>query len=244
MLKRTLTMAALALVFTAATSTQGADGGFAVTSSPPGAEVTLKGEAVVVGVTPTAFLHPLVGDYQVTVRKYGFENYRTRVTLDPAKPLALDIQLTPKTRLKAAARSLFIPGWGQRYTEQKSKSFLFNLLAAGSVAAFLLADEEFRYRRDLFNDISHVYDSSKSAGASYQQMQRLHTELTTKQKKAYDAESFRRATIGAVIGVWGLSVLDALLFFPSERGTFSVGGISMAPSNTPGVLGLQMTRRF
>jgi len=244
MLKRTLTMAALALMLAVTKSAHGTDGGFAITSSPPGAEVTLEGEAVVVGITPTTFLHPLVGDYRVTVRKYGFENYRSRVILDPAKPLALDIRLTPKTRLKSAVRSLFIPGWGQRYTEQKTKSFVFNLLAAGSVAAFLLADEEFRYRRDLFDDVKRVYDSSASAGAGYERMQQLHTELTAKQKKAYDAESTRRATIGAAIGVWGLSVLDALFFFPSEHGTFSVGGLSVEPNAKPGVFGLQMTRRF
>ncbi|PWB76393.1 hypothetical protein C3F09_00030 [candidate division GN15 bacterium] len=243
MLKRILTLAALVLVVTAA-STQGADGGFAVNSSPPGAEVTLKGDAVVVGITPTTFQHPLIGEYQVTVKKYGFENYRSRVTLDPAKPLALDIRLTPKTRLKSAVRSLFIPGWGQRYTDQKTKGFFFNLLAAGSVAAFLIADDEFRYRRDLFNQSKQVYDSSAKAGASYTEMQALHTDLAARQKKAYDAETTRRVTIGAVIGVWGWSVLDALFFFPSEHGSYSVGGISVEPSAKPGVLGLQMTRRF
>jgi len=244
MLKRTLTCTAIALSFAAAGSAQSPDSGFSVTSSPPGAEVMLSGDAVVVGITPTTFLHPLMGEYNVTLRKYGFENYKSRVTLDPAKPLTLDVKLTPKTKLKSAVRSLFIPGWGQRYTEQKGKSFVFNLLAAGSVAAFLLADDEFRYRRDLFNAVSHTYDSSASAGAGYERMQQLHTELVAKQKKAYDAETTRRATIGAVIGVWGLSVLDAVLFFPSEHGTFTVGGISVEPNTSPGTLGLKMSRRF
>ena len=244
MLKRTLTIAALALTFTVAKSAQGADSGFTVTSTPLGAEVTLTGEATVVGVSPTTFRHPLVGDYQVSIRKYGYERYRSRVTLDPAKPLSLDVRLVPKTRLKSAVRSLFIPGWGQRYTEQKTKSFVFNLLAAGSVAVFLLADEEFRYRRDLYTDTRARYDSSATAGASYDQMQRLHSELVAKQQKAYDSETVRRATIGAVIGVWGLSVLDALFFFPSDYGTYSVGGVSVAPSPQPGTLGLQLSRRF
>lgn len=244
MLKRTLTFTAIAFSFAAAVSAQVADSGFSITSSPPGAEVMLSGDAVVVGITPTTFHHPLLGQYKVSVKKYGFENYRSRVTLDPRTPLTLDVRLTPKTRLKAAARSLFIPGWGQRYTEQKGKSFVFNLLAAGSIAAFLLADEEFRYRRDLFVDVSKAYDSSKAAGAGYDQMQRLHNELITKQEKAYDAETFRRATIGAVIGVWGLSVLDALLFFPTDNGSYTVGGIRLEPSRSPGTLGLQMSRRF
>lgn len=244
MLKRILTFTAIVLSFAAAVSAQSADSGFSVISSPPGAEVTLTGDAVVAGVTPTTFRQPLLGEYKVTVRKYGYENYNSRVTLDPVKSLALDVRLTPKTRLKAAARSLFIPGWGQRYTDQKGKSFVFNLLAAGSIAAFLIADEEFRYRRDLYNDISKTYDSSKTAGAGYDQMQRLYAELSAKQKKAYDAETVRRATIGTVIGVWGLSVLDAILFFPSDHGTFTVGGISVEPNSRPGTLGLKMSRRF
>ena len=75
-------------------------------------------------------------------------------------------------------------------------------------------------------------------------MQRLHADLAAKQKKAYDAETVRRATIGAVIGVWGLSVLDAILFLPSDHGTFTVGGISFEPNTNSGTLGLQMSRRF
>ena len=48
----------------------------------------------------------------------------------------MDIRLSPKPRLKATVRSLFIPGWGQRYNDQKAKGYLLNALAIGAVLAY------------------------------------------------------------------------------------------------------------
>ena len=53
--------------------------------------------------------------------------------------------------------------------------------------------------------------------------------LTKQQEKAYDAENDRRFAIGSVIAVWSLSVLDALFFFPEEKGSFTVKGLSVTP---------------
>lgn len=245
LLKRILTTLAFLVAWPLGLWAQtNAPGGLAVTTSPPGAEVTLDGEAVVVGISPTSFHHNLVGDYRVTIKRYGFETYKTRVTLDPTKQMALDVKLTSKTRLKSAARSLFIPGWGQRYTDQGTKGFFFTVLAAGSVAAFLLADEEFNYRNDLFKQQRHLFDSSVAAGTSYNQIAAIQRQVASTQQKAYDAETTRRVTIGIVAGVWALNVMDALLFFPSDQGSFSVGGLSFQPSAKPGTLGLAVSRRF
>ena len=80
-------------------------GGVVVTTSPPGAEVVLRGDAVVSGVSPVFFQQGLIGVYQVEIRRHGYENYTTQVTLDPTRQFDLEINLSPKTRLKAAARS-------------------------------------------------------------------------------------------------------------------------------------------
>lgn len=219
-------------------------GNFTVKSSPAGAEVILKGEAVVVGVTPTVFQQPLFGEYKVDVRKFGYEKYSTRVMLDPSKPQELSVNLSPKTRIKAAVRSLVVPGWGQLYAEQKTKSFIFNLLAVGSVAAYLIANDEYNDKYNDYKASERAYDSTITHGGSYADIRSSYQDFRENQEEAYDAETMRRVTIGAVVGAWSLSVLDALFFFPQERGTFTVKGLTVKPETGSGTIGLTLTKSF
>lgn len=245
LLKRTLTAILLGLCVPLLLQAQeGASGGLTVTTSPPGAQVALDGDASVTAITPTTFLQTLIGDYRVTVQRYGYEKYTTHVNLDPSKQMSLQITLTPKTRLKAAARSLFIPGWGQRYTEQKGKAVLFNFLAAGSVAAYFIVNEHFNDKYDLFVSWRNAYDSAAASGASYQQLQALQQSLSDAQRTAYDAETVRRVTIGTVVGVWTLNLIDALFFFPQDHGTFTVKGVGITPTTKNGSLGLVLSKGF
>ncbi len=245
LLKRNLTTILVCLLVPWAVQAQDVPAGnITVRSTPPGAEVTLKGDATVTGVTPTTFSQTLIGAYQVELCRYGYEKYTTHMTLDPSKQLALDITLVPKTRLKAAARSLFIPGWGQRYGDQKTKGFFFTVLAAGSVATYLILDNRFRDKFDEFEARRNAFDSARAAGGSYADLQTLQQSLASAQKTAYDAENVRRISIGAVVGLWAFNVLDALLFFPEERGTFTVKGVSVKPTAGNGTFGLALTRGF
>lgn len=214
-----------------------------VSSDPAGAQVTLEGEANVTGVTPVRFRQLLVGDYQLTLRKYGFETYRTRIILDPATPLDISFRLAPKTRFKATARSFFVPGWGQWYTDQKTKGLLLAALATGAAVFYFIADDEFDNKKGRFDRKLAEYDSV-SVNGSVEQLRRLQVELDQVQDDAYDAENVRRVAIGSVIATWGINMLDALLLFPEERGTFSVKGLTIAPDVSQGTVGLTLSRKF
>jgi hypothetical protein len=233
-------LVALATVVGAQTSPPG---NLTVRSNPPGADVRVDGEASAAGITPVTFNYPLIGPYDLRISKYGYETYKTRMALDPAKEMVVDIRLSPKTRFKAAARSVFIPGWGQRYAEQKTKGFFLHLLAAGSVTAFLITDHDFNTKFDRFDVLRAEYDSAK-ATESNEKMQIRYNLLYDAQKRAYDAENARRISIGSLIAVWGLGVLDALLFTPEERASFSVKGIAFEPQAGPGVVGLRLSKSF
>ncbi|MFZ5981831.1 MAG: DUF5683 domain-containing protein [Candidatus Zixiibacteriota bacterium] len=219
-------------------------GGFLVESTPAGAEIILRGEVVVTGVTPTIFSQPLFGEYQVEINKFGYENYSSRVVLDPTKPLTLTVKLTPKTRYKAAVRSMLIPGWGQIYGEQKTKGFLLNVLAIGSVAAYLISDHNYNNAYDDYQASLRTYDSTVANGGSYADIRSRYLKLTENREDAYDAETRRRISIGAVIGVWGINLLDALFFFPQEKGTFSVKGLTVKPSTDFSTVGIQLSMSF
>lgn len=213
--------------------------GFTVISNPPGAEIRLIGESVVTGITPTTFSYPLIGEYKLELRKTGYETYQTKVVLDPTREASVQANLKPRTAAKAAVRSLFIPGWGQRYSGQSGKGFLFTLLAAGSVAGFLIVDNDYQEKYDQFADAQADYDKLLKDGSSYAAIEAGFSRLQSQQERAYDAETNRRITIGAVAGVWTLSLLDALFFFPDNRSTFTVRNLSLAPDIQRG--GVQLT---
>ena len=218
--------------------------GLIVRSAPEGAQATLSGPVIVTGITPTFFRQPLVGDYKLEITRHGYENYSTHITLDPTRQMEVSVQLSPKTRFKAAARSLLIPGWGQRYADENFKGYAFSFLAAGSIAAFLIADNSYNDDYDRFEARVADYDSARAEGASYQDLSGLHSRLVDAQNDAYDSENTRRITIGVVAGVWALNLIDVLFFFPNERGTFSVKGLTVEPNANLNSVGLTLSHRF
>ena len=217
--------------------------GLTVTTNPDGALVTLNGDAIVTGVTPTKFTHTLVGLYKITIERYGYEKYNTKVILDPSKQMELNINLTPKTRFKSAVRSLVIPGWGQRYSSQNKRGYLYTFLAAASVWGYFVADDDFDTKYDRFKSLEAEYDNLKVTG-TVSQMEELLPRLTYAQDRAYDAENVRRTVIGAAIAVWSLSVLDALFFFPEEKGTFRVKNLTVTPETNFQNVGVNLSYHF
>ena len=222
----------------------GTTGGVTITSAPPGAEVMLEGEARVSGLSPITFSYLLVGEYSLTVKKHGYEDYKTCLILDPARSQQVHVELSPKTGAKAALRSGLIPGWGQRYGERKTTGFLASVLFVGAGLTFLDAESTFQDREDDYSACLESYDAAVRRGTSIDELIRLHTALVDAQQEAYDAENNRRLTAGIVVGIWGLNVLDALLFTPNERATFSIKGIAIAPSADGQGVRLTLSKAF
>jgi hypothetical protein len=226
-----------------AVSQVGMIGDLTVRSNPQGASVKLSGEAVVSGVTPARFRHLLIGDYELTLKKPGYETYRTRVELGPSKQMEMDVRLSPKTRFKTAVRSLFIPGWGQRYADKRTKGYVFTFLAAAAGVGYLLADDEYDFRMDNYDQIREEFDSLSIAG-NVEELRRVHPLLVAAQESAYDAESVRRVTIGIGVGIWALNLVDAIFFFPQQKGTFSVKGLTLSPEADSENVGLTLSMKF
>jgi hypothetical protein len=244
-LKRILTFLAVCYLAAAnAFSQSEAGGSLTVRSDPEGALVQLKGHALVTGITPATFRYPFVGTYELMISKHGYENYTTHVVLEPGKHVNVEVTLTPKTRFKAAVRSLFIPGWGQKYSDQTVKGTIFLGLAVASIAGYFVADHHFNTEFDRFEAARDEFDEAFASGASYNELQQRLAVLERQQDRAYDAEDVRRIMIGTVIGVWTLNVIDAFFFTPQEHGSFTVKGITVTPGGQQGALGLTFSHRF
>ena len=241
MLKRILTAILAVLFFPALSLAQdAAQGDVTIRSDPQGALVTLTGEMIVSGVTPARFRQLLIGKYIVSVERPGYERYTSRAFLDPSRSMEIDVKLTPKTRFKAAVRSLVVPGWGQYYSGQRKKAFALAVLTLGSAAAYLVADNDFDDKNDEYEAVRQQYDDAGTTA----ERQRLWPALRTSRQDAYNAETARRITLGAIVGCWGLNLLDALIFFPDERADIRVKGFSIHPEAGFDRVGLTIVRSF
>ena len=243
-LKGILTLIAISLLIISTVSAQSNPvEGVLIQSNPQGALVTLKGGVTVSGVTPARFQQLLVGTYEVEFAKDGYEKYTTRVNLDPRLQSQLSVDLSPKRRWKAAARSLFIPGWGQRYSDRGTKGLAFSFLALGATTAFLIAEDNYSGKKDDYDQLLTQYDSLSAAG-TLTELRALQPRLDQAQEDAYNAETTRQITLGGLIGIWALNVLDAYIFFPDRRESFTVKGFSIAPEADMNHIGVTLSKSF
>jgi len=219
---------------------QPSNGGFTVNSNPTGAEVLLKGDLIISGISPVSFTQGMQGKYKVIVRKYGYETYNSSVYLQSDKATSLNVQLTPKTRFKAVARSFIIPGWGQYYSEQKFKGSCLFVFALGAVAGYFIADADYDDKVNHYENVLSRYHRA----TLYDEKMSLYNELSSARKETYDAENMRRITIGATIAVWGLNLLDLFFSFPEEHGSYSVNSLTVQPDLNSGGAVVQLTHRF
>jgi len=237
--KGILVIGIILLLMSVVEAQQGGDG-FSVVTNPNGAEIILVGDNTVAGVSPVNFRQVPEGSYKVSIQKQGYETYKTSLFLQPGIPRSLNVSLKQKTRFKSFTRSFFIPGWGQSYTDQKSKGRIFMLMTLGAVAAYLIADGSYDEKGDLYDDYLDRYN----AMSSFAEKEQFYPELAEARKDAYDSETVRRVTIGVTIGVWGLNLLDALFQFP-DYGIQSAGGaVTLVPDLEQGGGKLILSHRF
>jgi hypothetical protein len=240
-LKISLTTIALLLVtFSAVWGQTAFTSDVTIRSNPPGAQAILSGDITVSGLTPVRFTQLLVGDYELKVKRFGYDTYTTRIIVDPSNPIEVDVRLSKKSRFKAVIRSMFIPGWGQHYSGQGGKGIVYTSASAISVVAFWVAENWFKSQRDEWQRLKSQYADPMSLADK----QALWPKLVAAQEDAYNAENNRRIHIGVVAGIWALNVIDAFLFFPEDRGTFSVKGLTVLPTSDGQGFGLALAKGF
>ncbi len=232
----------VAMVIIACTSMVTAQNGgnLQITTNPPGALVTLQGEMSLSGVAPVQFERVLVGRYRVEVIRDGFERYRSTAYLSESLLTKLDIKLVPKTPIKAFFRSLIIPGWGQRYYGNATKSTLLLLGTVAAAAGYVVVKDDYDSKVDAYNE--RIAD--RAAATRWADLPRLNREVRDAQGKANDAEDKLNIMMGVAAGIYVFNLLDAFLLFP-EFDTFSeYKPISVQPRADAGRIGLTVSLNF
>ena len=118
------------------------------------------------------------------------------------------IRLSPKTRGKAAIRSLFFPGWGQVYGEHKLKGTFISAIQLGLGIGTLFAINSYNDAQDDFERALSNFELSKSQDA--------FRALQDKESSAEEAYNLRN-TMLIVTGVfWVYNLFDSIVFFSNK----------------------------
>lgn len=185
--------------------------GIVLTTNPAGATAYLYGQYEVVANTPARLPANITGRYKMRIVRPGYEQWKGEMTFMPGTAKAVNIDLSKKTRLKATARSLFIPGWGQHYSGSAFRGALLTTAALASGAAIYLADHQYQKKRSEYDIASAEYNNA----VTFEEKQRLRAIRDARQSDAYQAETDRRTAFIVGAAVWGYNIIDAIIFFPS-----------------------------
>ena len=205
---RTILLFSLALICLSGTLAQGA---ILELSGPDGARVVVNGRAR--GFFPLE--HPLdlgPGYYQIECRMPGYKEYHWEVFLaDESDWKRLHVRLTRYSRKTAVTSNILLAGLGQHYLDKPAKGWVYNIAEVGGLFTALVAEAgRSNFRKDYLllldnynaaisiNDLAHYKLKAEEA---YQDMT--------------DMESLRDTGLIVAGSAIVLSMLDALIFFPS-----------------------------
>lgn len=210
------------------------NGEISVSTRPSGATLYLYGAHDLVANTPARFPSDLSGRYRAKITRPGYETWKGELTFVSGSVNDIEINLSKMTRMKASLRSLFIPGWGQKYSGNSLRGSFFTMGVVVSATAVYLTDRRYQEKRSDYD----IALSDYQAAASIEDRVRFKTALNKKQKEAYDAETDRRTALAIGIAIWAFNVVDALVFFP-ERDVFYPAVTSLGDG-----VALSVTARF
>jgi len=238
------TISFLLLIMFSASACSQDDFGTTVISDPPGAVISLEGEYYLNATSPCRLPETLNGYYRLRAIMPGYESWSGDVVLVPGQNNRIMVKLSQKTRLKASLRSLFIPGWGQYYSDQKGKAYLFNIATIGFGIGAIITDSDFRKKRD--NYFRAQLDLENATGPT--EIAELRSEVINRQRDAYDAETTRNVMVGITAGIYLYNVIDALIFFPKREFYNQGAGSSLIPAVSTYIdsdrVGLKLTASF
>lgn len=196
-----------------------------VNSNPAGATVLLHGPYELVGTTPWTVTRDLTGVYQVEVRKTGYESWKGEVVVAPGAGSSVDVDLHSKSRLRAFARSLIVPGWGQSYLGNSNRGRTYLAAEVLALGGWVYTQTLYQQKVDDFDRAERNY-RNEHREAELPALRRKLNQANDDADTAYDR---RQLVAGAVVGVWALSLCDAL--FLGGGGGASESLTETMPSN-------------
>lgn len=187
-----------------------------INSDPPGAILNLEGEYKITATTPCRLPENITGFYRLKARMSGYESWSGEIMILPDQDNTFSFSLSPRTRFKAGLRSLFFPGWGQYYSSQHGRAIFLSLSTLGVGMSALIADGDFRKKRDDYFQAKTDLANAVSAD----EVSQFRNLVREKNRQAYNAETNRNVLIATAVGLWAYNIIDAIIFFPQRKLVF------------------------
>lgn len=196
----------------AAQTSEGADdsrdAGSWIISEPQGAMVELGGGTRLRGFTPWRLDDRVRGSYSLKARMPGYETWEGNILLDGSQDETYSLALVPKTRAKALLRSLFIPGWGQRYAGYPRRANLLFVAEAASLIGLAITHEKYQDRVNDWEEARDVY----LAETVEENLPSRRSKVDEERDEADDAYNLRQAFFWSSVGIMAFNIVDVLLF--------------------------------
>lgn len=207
--------------FDANAQTGGEAEGVQIVASPKGAIVQIDGEYGIAGSAPYTIKQGIDGFYRIRATYPGYEDYDSKFQFKPGVNHRISIRLTRKTRARAFMRSFIVPGWGQSYTGQKTKSYFIRSASLAALTYLIVREVKYQDAVDNFEKAVSNYQAnqknSELASALFKEVQSTQSTV--------DKRFERRRTALIIAGsVYLYNVLDAFFFFPD----FDIAGLNFS----------------
>lgn len=181
-----------------------------ITSTPSPARVHLRGKYIVTGTTPFTMSGLKSGTYHLSVSKKGYESYHKKVTFLPRQMYQISPILKRRTPLKATMRSVLFPGWGQLYSEKKTRGILFVSTEISLLSGWLFTHLWYEAARDDYKNLKERYEQAPHV----KEKEILFNRMLDRLDDAEDWDRWRDGFFWAAAVFWAYNILDAILFFP------------------------------
>lgn len=187
-----------------------------IQSSPLGATVQLSGLYSIVGRTPFLVPYPLEGRYKIKATKEGYESETSHINFFGNSESSIFIKLKPRTRIKAAMRSLVFPGWGQLYSGGKVRGAILGAASIGLIGWTLFAHNDYNTSQNAFDRALENFNKQeiKSEESS--------RNVDNKLAEAQDDYDFRKTMLLVTASFWAYNLIDSFIFFSSPAGRIEI----------------------
>lgn len=204
-------------------------------TGPDGATVSLNDRPL--GAFPlTGPLDLPPGSYTIHVRRQGYAPYDQTVRLLSINDWQrVTVRLTPYSRRVAWSSNILLAGMGQHYLGHSFRGYVYNAAEVGGLLTALAAELQRSNLKSDYLKLVSLYSSSINA----EEIVQLSATAETKYNDMQDMETLRDTGLVVAGSAIVVSIIDALLAFPSvEAGGGAVpvetGRLDQpAPGNTP-----------
>jgi len=148
------------------------------------------------------------GNYKIVATAPKYQSKNVSVLVNKPESQTFQIDLEPKKRIKALTYSSLLPGSGQFYAENKTKSAIFFLASAGLSAMLYNNYDTYNVEEPLVSQYKENYLNATNPDEIDQNLNTYQSQVNT----VNDLQTQMLIYGGALAVTWVVNIIDAFLF--------------------------------